>query len=160
MPATYDSISSTTLTSNQSSIVLSSIPQTYTDLRLVFYGTSTNNAQAQVRFNSDSSSSYSYQSLTGTSTTISGDKYNSAAELYMSYYAFSSIPASCTMDIFSYAGSTQKFILMQSSVDPTGIARVVSLYRSTTAISSITIINPGFSFQSGTTVSLYGITRA
>jgi len=41
MPATYDCIATTTLTSTASSVVFSSIPQTYTDLVVVFVGKNT-----------------------------------------------------------------------------------------------------------------------
>jgi hypothetical protein len=66
-----------------------------------------------------------------------------------------------TVDIFSYAGSTYKTCLVENSGDENGsgsVDRQVGLWRSTSAITSITIVNAGgANFQVGTTATLYGI---
>jgi hypothetical protein len=70
-----------------------------------------------------------------------------------------------TIDLFSYAGSTNKTILTTTSTDKNGsggVGRIVSLWRSTSAITGITITDggAGFGWASGTTATLYGILRA
>jgi hypothetical protein len=69
MAVTYKLISSTTLSSAQSQIVVSSIPSTYDDLSifLSLRDASTNNfvSLTGMRFNSDSSSSYRHASIGG-----------------------------------------------------------------------------------------------
>ena len=70
-----------------------------------------------------------------------------------------------TIDIFSYAGSTYKTLLTTSSTDKNttgGIGRIISLWRSTSAITSITITDggAGFGWAVGTTATIYGILKA
>ena len=61
MASTYEPIATTTLGSAASSITFSSIPATYTDLRLVLVHTpSASTGNAQMQFNSDTATNYSY----------------------------------------------------------------------------------------------------
>jgi hypothetical protein len=68
-----------------------------------------------------------------------------------------------TYDIFSYAGSTFKTLLMTTSGDQNGsgwVERIVGLYRSTSAITSISIDASASTFAVGSTATLYGILKA
>jgi len=72
-------------------------------------------------------------------------------------------PAMCTFDIFSYAGSTNKTVLVVGSRDNVAsgsVARVVNLWRNTAAITSIEVSANGGNMDSGTTATLYGIKAA
>ena len=67
------------------------------------------------------------------------------------------------IDIFSYAGSTFKTALSNQNIDnnSTGwVFRSVGLWRSTSAITSLTITNSSNQLAAGTTASLYGILKA
>jgi hypothetical protein len=161
MPATYEPIATSTLGSAAASITFSSIPATYTDLRLVFSGTSSSTGQAQMRFNSDATSLYSYLALFTNGTTAGGDTYNNANEAYITYYSLSTtLPGTAIVDIFAYAGSSSKSFLVQSSVYSAGLVKTVQMYRSNSAISSILIFSAGYNLNAGTTATIYGIKAA
>jgi hypothetical protein len=165
MPSTYEPIATTTLGSAASSITFSSISSAYTDLRLVLVCAT--DAYPSLRFNSDTGSNYSQTEIYGTGTNAGSYRTTSQAYIYMSPQLGGSttLPALYTADVMSYAGSTFKTTLITSSNDQNGsgiVARDVGLYRSTTAISSLTIVAlyASASFPIGTTATLYGIKAA
>ncbi len=169
MPATYDPIATFTLTGPNDQITFSSIPGTYTDLRVVFVGRMNTTASVFNFFvNGDTTSLYSNTFLTGDGTTASSNRVQNVKYWGPSSSATLSatIPALVTIDVFNYAStSVNKAGLVTGSYDQngSGITSVaVSLYRSTNAITSVTIGNSGFNnFATGaTTVTLYGILRA
>jgi len=165
MPTTYEPIATTTLGTAAASITFSSIPATYTDLRLVIVATASTAApDIQVQFNSDSGSNYSHTRLIGTgSSAISGQSSNQTYT-YVDYTGLSTtIPSLYEMDIFSYAGSTFKTMLAKTSEDRNGSGDIftsVSLWRSTSAITSIYLFLSAYNFATGTTATLYGIKNA
>jgi hypothetical protein len=69
-----------------------------------------------------------------------------------------------TVDIFSYAGSTNKTALVTSQSDQNGsgaVERSCGLWRNTAAITRIDIFpNSANNFATGTTATLYGILKA
>jgi hypothetical protein len=164
MPITYEPISTQTLGSAASTITFSSIPSTYTDLRLVFTGTtSIDGVEVRVRLNSDGTGLYSNTQLTGNGTSATGNRYSAT------YFQFigsgsSTVPNLATMDIFSYTGSTFKTVLTTWSGDLNGsgtVERTVSLYRSTTAVSNVQVSSSDSgTLSAGCTATLYGIKNA
>lgn len=168
MPATYEPIATTTLGSETSSITFSSISSTYTDLRLVFVGiraAGTNSAPI-VRFNSDSTTNYSMTALWGDGTSATAYRESNASGIPLVYFdaLITSTPKLGTLDIFSYAGSTYKTVLNTESSDRNGsgrTVRAVGMWRSTSAITSITITDGSSrNMGVGTTATLYGIKKA
>jgi hypothetical protein len=165
MPATYEKIASTTLGSAAATIDFNSIAGTYTDLRLVIVGKYTSGGgNTRIRFNSDTSSLYSSTRIAGDGSSASSDRLTNQGFQRLSFNGNSStIPDFLTVDIFSYAGSTFKTSLITSSEDYNGsglVVRTVGLYRSTTAISSITISLDSSTMAAGTSATLYGILKA
>lgn len=169
MPVTYEPIATTTLSSNAANITFSSIGAGYTDLRLVIFGRTTrsNTADAlKIQFNGDTGTNYSYTEITATgisSGRASGQQYFGAA--VTGNTAPSNVFGCLEVDIFSYAGSTNKTVLLGSSYDQNGaggVVRLVALWRSTSAITSIAIASSTGSINllSGTTATLYGILKA
>ena len=169
MPSTYEPIATTTLGSAAASITFSSIPATYTDLRLVLVGKG-NGGEIYPKgyFNSDSSSSnYSYTTLEGNGSAASsgGNTNNDRFALLTTGYPNNTVFTFVTFDIFSYAGSTFKTGLATTSTDKNGsggTGRIVNLWRSTAAITGITVTDggAGFGWAAGTTATLYGILKA
>lgn len=166
MPATYEPIATTTLGSAANTITFSSIGSGYTDLRLVFVGTSANATNFTVRFNSDSGSNYSSTYISGTGAAAQSGRFTSQTEIYPTI-GLSSTPQQYTLDIFSYAGSTNKTFLLQETADKNGSGRTsafVCLWRSTAAITSINLKGmygtAPDNFDAGTTATLYGILKA
>jgi len=164
MPATYEPIATTTLSSATNSITFSSISSAYTDLRLVVVGTvNANGVEVRVQLNNDTSNLYSNTQLTGNGSAASSNRF-SASYFHFIGSGSSTTPILGTMDLFSYAGSTNKTVLTTFSGDRNGsgqVERTVSLYRSTTAISTIKVFASSVNtLSSGTTATLYGILRA
>jgi len=166
MPATYEPIMTTTLTTSTVSFSLSSIPSTYTDLRLVMSHLAAGSyGWASYRFNGDTGSNYSDTYIRGVGTAAQSSRNTSVTKIEVGGYqdATTTIPALTIMDIFSYAGSTNKTVLINYSSDSNGagtVYRQVSLWRNTAAINSITITRENWNFTSGTTATLYGIKNA
>lgn len=163
MPATYEKIGTTTLSSSQLSILFTSIPGTFTDLRLVLVGIANAiTANALVTFNSDTGNNYSRTRVYGTGTTTGSSRTTAPFIHLTDYDGFSpTIPSLRTMDVFSYAGSTYKTCLTEENSDYNGsgsVVRSAQLWRSVSAITSITITSDAsYLFGAGTTATLYGI---
>jgi hypothetical protein len=159
--STEVAIATTTLGTASATITFSSIPATYTDLRLVLTGWPDVTTTIGVQFNSDTGSNYSRTRLYGDGTSAGSDRNTSQVYLGSGSLFSTTAPGLLTIDIFSYAGSTNKTALCTASSDQNGsgqVQRNVGLWRSTAAITSIYLYCVGgVDFQSGTTATLYGI---
>lgn len=163
MATTYTPIASTTLGSATASITLSSIPSTYTDLKLVMVGAG-GGGDLVVRFNSDSASTYSYTGLYCDTTTVYSSRATGTSG-YIDFNAFSGVlgsdPNITIIDIFSYSKSIYKSMLSTTNTYPYGNVSYVSLYQNTAAISSITMFtNNSVNLSAGFMATLYGIKKA
>ena len=161
--ATYTPIATQTLGSAAASITFSSIPGTYTDLRLVLTCTSSSaNSDILLTFNGDTATNYSRTYLVGLgSSAISGSPTSQNNIPLDGWGASTTVPQMYSVDIFSYAGSTNKTLLCSASEDDNGSGRVtieVGLWRNTSAITSITLGSTGvITFSTGTIATLWGI---
>lgn len=164
MPATYEPIATTTLGSAATNITFSSIPSTYTDLRVVLVakGTVSGN-DIELTFNS-STTGYSRTRLIGNGTTASSSRQTSTTRIIVNNNGISSAQFNLIeIDVFSYAGSTNKTVLASSSEDENGsgvTGRVVGLWSNTSAITSLKLAVGADNFAIGTTATLYGIKAA
>lgn len=158
--STEVAIATTTLSSAASSITFSSIPSTYTDLRLVLVGTTTTGSKGvNLQFNSDTGTNYSRTSLYGTGAVAGSDAETNTNNLNCAAVMTATYPSMWCYDLFSYANSTYKTVLWSEAEDQNGsgfVTRLAGLWRSTSAISTIKINSTG-SFATGTTATLYGI---
>jgi hypothetical protein len=170
MPTTYFPIATTTLSSTAASLTLSSIPATYTDLKIVLVSRSSNTATSRedlyITFNSDTGSNYSTTILYGQDSTAATIRQTSQARIN----AYTALPGTAgqfnlvTMDLLSYADSTFKSCLIgvnnnQSTVGGE-VNLQVGLYRSTSPITSVTFTPQTNSFGTGSTATVYGIKNA
>lgn len=171
MPATYEPIATTTLTSNQASVAFSSIPTTYTDLIFVIEGYNAvgNGYYPRFYFNADTGSNYSYTVLEGNGTTAGSTRGNSASRVllgfqYAPWTTSSSNRGNIILHIFNYANTTtNKTSLSRSNTPSNGVNATVSLWRSTAAINAVTFVGDtdiSQSYGSGSTFTLYGIKAA
>lgn len=170
MPATYDSIATTTLASATSFIQFSSIPATFTDLRLVLVGRNAPgflNSYFTIRFNNDTAGNYSETYLLGygTANNSSRDINNSWITLGGLNGIDDVLSSSFTMDIFNYTASTNKTVLGTAAVDRNSssaghVGLNAGLWRNSAAINNIRLQTSGGNFATGTTATLYGILRA
>jgi hypothetical protein len=163
--STEVAIATTTLGSATSSITFNSIASSWTDLRLIVVAstTGTSDYNMALRFNGDSGSNYSRIGMDVANGTIYN--FNNVNQTYIDWvYAHGAnpTPSLITYDIFSYAGSTNKTTLITASHDtntsgPTGLGRIVALWRNASAITSIELSFASTNFAIGTTATLYGI---
>lgn len=165
MPVTYEPIATQTLGSTAASITFSSIPSTYTDLRLVLVNTTSTAANLYMRFNSDTSTNYSSTHVAGNGSSVNNARYTNLAyaRLFDTGATSTTVPTMVEIDIFSYNGSTNKTTLCRFSGDLNGSGATdssVSLWRQTSAISTILLYPSGGTFSVGTTATLYGIKNA
>ena len=168
MANTYELISSYTVgAGGAASIDFSSIPSTYTDLRVILTGTTASQSFPFLRFNSDTATNYSGTYLDGSGSAASSLRDSNISGIYIAGANgdFTSTQISTAqIDIFSYAGSTYKTFLSRVSQDRNGsgaTGMTVGLFRSTSAISSITLTSDfTATFATGSTATLYGIKSA
>ncbi len=83
--------------------------------------------------------------------------------VYVTNGSDTTVPHFATLDIFSYAGSTNKTSLGTQSRDNNGsgtVGQFVHLWRSTSAINSIALFPNSGNFKTGTIATLYGILKA
>lgn len=168
MPQTYSTIATQTIGTATNTFNFDSIPQTYTDLVLIAnYATSVNNEDALMRFNGDTSSIYSYQNVQSNgSSTSSGAAYTQTYYWIDRRSAGTSIttPLQSMVNIMSYSNtSIFKNILHKAGTlggSFTGIELSGGQWRSTSAITSITILTTTGNFVVGSSFALYGIKAA
>lgn len=162
MAATYEPIATTTASGSQTTITLSSIPSTYTDLRLVVNGTVGTNDFVYIRVNGDTGTNYSSTWIIGDGSTASSLRQTTADKIYTDFYVTSTGSSVMIADFNNYSNTTTyKTVLMRSNNASNRVSAAVSLWRSTSAISSITVYSTtGYNFSSSTTFTLYGIKAA
>jgi len=171
MAKTYEPISTQTLVTATAAVTFSSIPQTYTDLILVFNGYSdrtTDNVDAiECQFNLDTATNYSFTRLAGNGTSATSIRSTTLASISVARMngALSNTSFGMANIQFPNYSNTTTFqtVLGRSSAlaDALPVYASVGLYRSTAAITSIKLFPAvGPNFKSGSTFTLYGIKAA
>jgi len=156
--STYTPIASVTLSSAQSSVTFSGIPQTYTDLRLVISGSQQNLEDVGLQFNGDTASNYSITGMYGNGTTATSTRESSQTRARVG--ALGTDIGNSIFDVMNYANSTTNKTVLNRSNSAGWVAYAkVGLWRSTSAITSIVVLS-GNNFNSGTTFNLYGVANA
>lgn len=164
---TYSLIGSANGTGSANQITFSSIPSTYTDLILVVNGRQTGAvtySYAILTVNGDTSgTSYSRTYIKGNGTTASSSRDSNYAQLYTldnvpGASATSGEHNSAIINIFDYSNtSTYKTFLMRDGQAGNTVTAGVGLWRSTQAISSITISAFTGNWTTTSNIKLYGI---
>jgi hypothetical protein len=158
---TYEPIATYTAPSAQSSYTFSSIPQTYTDLVLVFSGTSVGSfADFGLQLNGDTSSNYSDTIVYGYSGTAGSGRHSNGS-FFRGWY-ISSTQTVNIINIMNYSNTTTyKTVLGRgNTIGGSELDATVGLYRSTSAITSVSITPQGTDIAAGSTLTLYGIASA
>ena len=162
---TYTLINSSTLGSNQSSVVFSSIPGTYTDLVLVCQILQvTNGEDVSMQFNSDTGTNYSATYLCGDGSTAHSGRSSTYARIQLDHHGTPDTSTAFSTNIINIQDhantTTYKTVLARSGSLSSigGTVGVVGLWRSTAAITSITTFcSNGSNMKTGSTFKLYGI---
>lgn len=164
--ATYTTLATTTLGSAQSSVTFSSISGSYTDLIVIAnVGCSSASQRAGWRVNSDTGSNYSRTILVGTGSAASSDRESNATAAYGIFDATNGVPTSLNGNFITqfqnYSNTTtNKTAITRYNDAGGGTGASVQLWRSTSAITSITFLLSGGNWIAGSTFSLYGIVAA
>jgi hypothetical protein len=167
---TYEPIQTTTLANSlTSSVTLSSIPSTYTDLRIVIANYTSVQANQTLGMKFNSGTAYSFTYLNGNGSSASSGRASNAASINAGFTAGSSttVPIMATIDIMNYSNTTTyKTALVRYSCEKNGsgeVDAIVGLARDTAAISSVNFTmnaDPTSFFGSGTIFTVYGIQAA
>ena len=163
MASTYTPITTYTFSSSGQSFTFSSIPNTYTDLRLIVEGNVTGEL-VQARFNGDTGSNYSCTNLYGNGSTVGSNLRSNFNEARLGIEDVNTTTRGIvTVDFLSYANtSVYKTYLSRASYASQEVNTRAGLWRSTAAINTIlvSLFNTSWAFSAGTTMTLYGITAA
>lgn len=175
MPSTYTPITSTTLSSAQSSVTFSSISGTYTDLILVFSNVKLSSGDSAIDFqvgngSVDTGSNYDFNIAGARSSSTTPFSHSLDTTTLGRSNWFTSITTSqaamSQIHFINYSNTTTfKSILANSSVDPgsanySGVELTLTTWRSTSAINTIKIMPNVSTFTAGSTFTLYGIKAA
>lgn len=167
MPSTYTLISSNVLSSSAASVTFSAIPATFTDLVLRNSTRSSGSGAVFLQINGDTSSLYSTTRLRGTGATVSSGRETNDTSLYfgLDVYSTSTANTFTSQEIYipNYTVAQNRaisnFLVQENNAasTDTNIDITAGLYRSTTAITSLTIFKTSNNFVSGSSFYLYGI---
>jgi len=162
---TYTPLITVTASGSESSkLVMSSIPQTYTDLILVIQGGTSTGGGLYIRFNGSSESRYGYTKFYGYSSTTG--VYRTGSQNKMEIGGSWSVNDCMILQIQDYASTTScKTVLCRQDDTADTMQVVAGTWQGTSAapyeaINSITILSDGPNFGSNTTFTLYGIASA
>jgi hypothetical protein len=160
---TYEPIATYTFPGGTNSTTFTSIPSTYTDLRLVI-SYQLSGELVQARFNSDTGSNYSCTNFYANGSSAASNRRSNFTEARLGIENVNSTSQGVlTVDFFDYSNTAiYKTFLSRCSNAAQEVNERVGLWRSTSAISTIQVstFNGSWNFSSGDQVTLYGIVRA
>ena len=157
MPSTYTKIAATTLTSNSTTVTFTSLSSDYTDLIIVVHAKrdTGSSANALMTFNNDTSSNYLRAYFgRGTSTIERGTDTQAGNTIWLS-----TTWATYHLEVYQYS-ATDRFKHVNIWHGSQGIFGNGQVWKSTSAISTITFNTSTNNFASGSTFSIYGIKAA
>lgn len=160
----FDSISTTTLGSNQSTVTFSSIPQTYTHLQLRcnILSSVAGGSSATIRFNSDSATNYSWHTIYGSGAAAGAGSGVTQNLIYLYFTGNTTSPSGNILDILDYT-NTNKFKTSRilEGFDVNGVGGYTAItsgnWRSTAAITSIVLTSTSGTFNTNSSFALYGM---
>ena len=166
----YELISSSILTSNESSVTFGNLDQyssTYKHLQLRIVGRTDRGSQSGdvvvVRFNGDSGSNYAYHYLSGNGSSVGSTGSSSQTEIWLWRLSASDETASSfgamVMDITD-AYATKNKTIRALSGKTGGVSEIFlgsGLWNSTASVTSISLDQLGSNFVAGSRFSLYGM---
>jgi len=162
--SSYNAIGSVTLSSAQTQVTFSNIPQIYTDLVVVcslVATTATLQNAPQLRINGDTKSNYSATALNGNGTTAASGRWSNQTVIYADFYGILQNDGigTVTAHYMNYTNTTgYKTVLIRSGKGNKETTATTGLWRNTDAINSIQFITDSpNTFAAGTTFNLYGL---
>lgn len=162
MPATYEPLGATTLSTTQNQVDFSSVSSSYTDLVIIFAGGVTSSEDIWLRFNSDTGTNYSRTRLSGDgSAGAAATTRNTNAESIFLNAGVVGSTAIMTINIMNYANATTYKTAISRFGSATYVVASAGVWRSTSAITTVSLrAGSAGTFTSGSTFTLYGIKKA
>ena len=164
---TYEPIATNTLTGTAASVTFSSISGAYTDLVLIVRASFDVTGDIRFRINGDTASNYSFTYLYGDGTSAGSIRAANGSTGLGDYYGAVTTTLGESNQLFSFMNyanaTTYKTVLVRANRASGGTDAGVNLYRSTSAITSISLARGsgfGGTWQTGSTFTLYGIKAA
>ena len=164
---TYEPIATQTLTGTATTVTFSSISGAYTDLVLVVQASFDTTGDLRFRLNGDTGSNYSTTFLYGDGTSAASVRASNATSGNGDSYGQVSTTLGQSNQIIHFINysnvTTYKTVLVRANNASSGVDAIVNLWRSTSAITSISMAKNslfGGTWQIGSTFSLYGIAAA
>jgi hypothetical protein len=171
-------LATTVLSANTASVTFSSIPQGYTDLKVVWSGRQSRNeyvaAYTLVQFNS-STSGYTYRTfqadVPGTPTSQTESGVGISTGIIIGFVSNNNNTAntfgSTEMYVSNYSSSNYKTVsgegMSENNSSNTGVLMTAGLWSNTAAITSITLspwVGSSFNWLTHSTFTLYGVKAA
>jgi hypothetical protein len=158
----YESISTVTVGAGGSStITFSSIPSTYSHLQVRSLAKNSTTTNVWMRANSDTGANYASHWIEGDGASIYSSKYISQSEGLFYGYNTASQSSAAVVDILDYANTNKlKTTRSLTGTDYNGSGNLYlwsNLWRSTSAITSLTIYSQAGTFTQHSSFALYGI---
>jgi len=164
MPSTYTPIATNTLASNTGTVTFSSIPSTYTDVVLVMNIKGTVDSIPYIRLNSDTGTNYSYTNIEGNGTSATSGRSSSQSFMFItnsSQYTSNNFSFNNISHFMNYSNtSVNKTVLSRTNAAASATEIYAGLWRSTSAIDTISISAYDGSLAIGSTFTIYGIKAA
>jgi hypothetical protein len=165
-------IQTITLGTTASAIEFTSIPQTFTDLKMLISGRSALTSHASfmpIQFNGSGAAEYTQRRLYTDGVAPTGQNANNDSSLYLSVVNAASSTAntfgSSEVYIPNYTGATQKSLSIDAVTESNSATQghtqasiTAGVWANTAAITSIRV-STDVNWVAGTTISLYGITK-
>lgn len=145
-------VAGTTLTSASSSVSFTGIPGTYTDL-IVNVLTTVSGPDILLQFNSDTGTNYGRTYIFGTGATAGSGRNSNATSIALGAPGTSRMIVAHVMSYANTNGFKSVPWLVGSAADD--VAALVGLWRSTAAITSLTISGP--TYPIGSTFTVWGV---
>jgi hypothetical protein len=169
MPETYEPIASFTFTGSEVTATFSSIPQTYTDLRVVMTGTAASGGNSLFRVNG-SSTGYSGVKLLGSNATVASSTQASSGSGFIttsgSAQGWDNITTnSYVMELFNYTNTDRYKTVLHSGFEGAASSGMYVLlwsgsWENANAVTSVTAGNLSATMDAGSVATLYGIKAA
>ena len=164
MASTYEKIATTTLGSASATVDFTSISGSYTDLVYVMQVTTSSGGNyTRIRLNSDTGSNYSVTRLSGNGTSATSSRLSNQTYIEIDNESFvNTTIANRILQIQNYSNTTTyKTVLGRNNNSSNGTGAIVGLWRSTSAITSISVfLEASGTFNAGSTFTIYGILKA
>lgn len=167
---TYEPIATTTLNTDTSTIAFTSISGSYTDLVMVISTqlSAASNAYIKLQFNGNTAANYSVVRLYGNGSSAITDSFTNTSDIDTGFMpgADGTGKGLIIANIMNYSNTTtfKTCLIKWNSVAAASTKQYtvseIGQWRSTSAINRIDLTANSGNFNSGTTVTLYGIAAA